>query len=653
MDGSDSQIIAAFRQLRGPGLFTPLDLHFADFVVKLDRGHAPGAVFAAAAMISHASSSLGHVCIDLHLHSDKSLDSFFADLPEASAEKMPLLQSTRPPENWLPLLLDSPAVGTAQSARITPMILDSERLYLQKYHRCEQELARMICDRAANPAPLPPPPGRLNEISPFLTPEADGEINWQTIAVFAALYNSFTVITGPPGAGKTSIAATICALLLEQQPDIKIALCAPTGKAQTVLKSSIRRELEKLNCADDIKSAVTALPASTIHRLLGSINDSATFRHNRDNPLNLDVLIVDESSMAPLLLLTRLFQALPEHTRVIMLGDKDQLASVESGAVLNDISNASELNIFSEQFIAAFSRATGLPLDKLNKTVDLTPLTDCAVKLQKVFRFSSRRGIGLVQRRICDMPESPEPSEIENVISDITGSDPEQISLRPPPETPAELQLLLASFVSDLKKSGNFYMDAKTPLDALNTLKQFIILSPQHAGPLGVSGINRAMCEVLDLPAGRLAHGMPVMITRNAYDAGLFNGDIGIVMKDDSGNPKAWFNNHHYETDNPDASPVISFPLNRLPTYTTAFAITVHKSQGSGFKRVLLILPESPPRALAVRELFYTALTRTSQRIDICASPETLKAYLLNQTSRSSGLEAALKRNIESTQPSI
>ena len=647
MDGSDRQIISAFRQLRGPGLFTPLDLHFADFAVKLDRGYAPGAVFAAAAMISHASSSLGHVCLDLQLHCNKTLDSFFADLPEASAEKLSLLQKTGPPGNWLEQLLKSPAVGTSESAKLTPLILESGRLYLQKYYRCEQELAGMICDRAANPNPILPPPDRLNSISPFLRPEVDGDVNWQTVAVFAALYNSFTIITGPPGAGKTSIAATICALLLEQQPDIKIALCAPTGKAQTVLKSSIRRELENLHCADEVKLAVTALPTSTIHRLLGSIKDSTRFRHDRDNPLNLDVLIIDESSMAPLLLLTRLFQALPEHTRVIMLGDKDQLASVESGAVLNDISNASELNIFSEQFIETFKQASGIPLAALEKTTKQSPLTDCAVKLQKVFRFSSQRGIGLIQRRICNLPEAPAAFEIEELISDIADSDPEQISLRQLPETTADLQQLLNSFIADLRKSGNFYMDAKTPNDALSALKRFIILSPQHSGLLGVSGINDAMCEVLDLPVGRLAHGMPVMITRNAYDAGLFNGDIGIIMRDDSGSLKAWFNNHHYETDSQDSSPVISFPLNRLPRHTTAFAITVHKSQGSGFERVLLLLPDSPARSLAVRELFYTALTRTSRRLDICATPETLRNYLVNRTSRTSGLEAALNRNID------
>ena len=132
------------------------------------------------------------------------------------------------------------------------------------------------------------------------------------------------------------------------------------------------------------------------------------------------------------------------------------------------------------------------------------------------------------------------------------------------------------------------------------------------------------------------------MITRNAYDAGLFNGDIGIIMKDESGNLKAWFNNHHYETESNDSSPVISFPLNRLPTHTTAFAITVHKSQGSGFERVLLLLPDSPARSLAVRELFYTALTRTSRRLDVCASPDTLREYLSNRTSRTSGLEATI-----------
>ena len=592
--------------------FNPIDRHFAALMARLTGGDP--AVELAAALVSHGRS-LGHICVDLTTFTPDALPPELRDL------KFPK------PAAWLKQLRKAAVVG--RPGEFKPLILDdANRLYLHRYWQYEFDLAASLRRRAAADAENFPAKATGEKLARLFPAIATGETDWQKVAAFAAARKNLCVISGGPGTGKTRTAVLLLALLLEQADDarLRIALCAPTGKAAARLQETVKKAKASLPCTDAIKARLPE-EAKTIHRLLGAIPDSAFFRHNAENPLPLEVVVVDEASMVDLALMAKLVAAVPLKTRLILLGDKDQLASVEAGAVLADICNTGAPQTYSKKFLADFSAATGETISGETGAEKINPLADSIVELRKNYRFSEHSPIAPFSRAV----NTGNATAALKLLADAAAGAP--LFCRATPE-PAALKAALKPVVLENYRAC---LRAENPAAALKAFGQFRILCALRGGPYGVENVNRLVAEIL-AEAGLIAAnaenfaGRPVLVTRNDYHLGLFNGDIGMVLAD-GGELRAFF---------PGAENQLRkfLPL-RLPEHETAFAMTVHKSQGSEFERVLFILPRDDSPVLT-RELVYTGLTRASAQVELWAGERLLRTAVERPTRRRSGLRDAL-----------
>jgi exodeoxyribonuclease V alpha subunit len=462
--------------------------------------------------------------------------------------------------------------------------------------------------------------------------DASKPVDWQCVAAFAAARKKFCVISGGPGTGKTHTLVVILAMLLDMEPNrkLRIAVAAPTGKAAARIQDSIRSIKTTLPCSDAVKAQLPER-AMTLHRLLGNVPDSAYFRHNAGNQLPYDVIAVDEASMVDLALMAKLFQAVPASARVILLGDKDQLASVEAGAVLGDICSAPALDRFSRDFGDEFKQLTGWTLPA-SAGIERPPgLTDGVVQLRKNHRFSKKSAIFQLSTAIND--------GLIDVALDILrrgSSEPggDLASATLPPRT--KLKIALKD-----KLIGGFreFLETNDPLQALGAMNRFRILCALREGAFGVAGLNRLAEELLE-EAGLIHAGStwyshrPLMITRNDYNLKLFNGDIGVILPEpENGDPRAFFVGP--------GNTLRKFLPIRLPECETAYAMTVHKSQGSEFDRVLMILPDRESPVLS-RELLYTGITRARMNVELWFDEGVFRKGLSRRVQRTSGLSDAL-----------
>ncbi|HJV35516.1 exodeoxyribonuclease V subunit alpha [Geomonas sp.] len=580
-----------------------IDRHFAAFICR-QAGCDDVYLEAAAALLSMGVVA-GDVCLDLaHALKDGEAGSF----------------GIRTVDGWVKRLRSFSVVGAP--GEFKPLILDDScRLYLHRYWRYEEELSAAILERGA-PASFDPELLKLGLERLF--PHRTGETDWQRVAAIAALTRRFCVISGGPGTGKTSTVVKVLALLLEQQggDSCRIALAAPTGKAAARLKESM---MAGVDCSDEVR-ALLPDDVFTLHRLLGYLKGSCSFRHNRDNPLPYDIVIVDEASMVSLPLMAKLVDALRHDTRLILLGDRDQLASVEAGAVLGDICNSGGAEGFSPEFAAL---ALGLAGDALPIQRSHDPLGDAVVLLKKSYRFSSTSGIGTVGALVNagDGPAALSAFEDHNYPD---------ISLSKTPSPDGLPEVLAGRMLAGYEA----YLKAGSPKEAFDRFGQFRILCAMRGGPFGVEAVNLLVRERLSKaglidPAGRWYAGEPVMITCNDYNIGLFNGDVGLILPDpESGNELRAF----FPTGTGQMRKVL--PL-RLPEHESAFAMTVHKSQGSEFDDVLLILPDRDVPVLT-RELIYTAITRAKKRVAVLGSEELFLTAVHRRIMRRSGLRERL-----------
>ncbi len=569
--------------------FRAIDRRFADFICR-ESGRESSELRLAAALLSSAVGK-GDICLNL----------FHSGGMESPPAGEPFLLP--PPERLIAILRESPTVGAPGD--FTPLVLDGAgRLYLHRYWRYENELARVILEKASGTEPLCEE--TLREGLSRLFPESAGEeINWQEVAAIAALRKKLCIISGGPGTGKTSTVVKILALMIEQHSGrrLRIALAAPTGKAAARLNDSISRMRASLPCSDEVKLQIPAT-VSTIHRLLGAISGSVRFRHSAENPLPHDVVIIDEASMVDLPLMAKLVTALKPEARLILLGDRDQLASVEAGAVLGDLCGAGSKESYS---------------------------CDLLVVLKKNYRFLSNSGIG----RLATALNAGNGAQALALLRDDTWSD---IVWRDLPDV-ASLKKVLAPEIID---GYSHYLAAVTAEEALSRFDAFRLLCALREGPYGVVGITRLIEEVLaeqgliDLQS-RWYRGRPVMITVNDHGLKLFNGDVGIVFPDPelSGLPRVYF-------PAPDGGVRTIAPV-RLPAHETVYAMTVHKSQGSEFGRLLMLLPDHDTAVLS-RELLYTGITRAMNEVRIWGNQEVFMEASGRRIRRSSGLADALRR---------
>ena len=597
--------------------FRDLDRHFARFLGRWSGEESPELILAAA--LTSRRRSDGAVCIDL---GRIARDGIFI-VADGEVEPIPCPGL----ESWIARLRSASVVGRPGEFR--PLILDERhRLYLQRYWKYEQDLAANIRARiGASPGKVDWDLFRDGMARLFPTGLGDAQ-DWQKIAAFAAVRRSFCVVSGGPGTGKTHTAVLLLALLLEQKEDLRVALAAPTGKAAARLQESIQKIRPLVNCDDRIKSRMPE-EAFTIHRLLGTISDSSRFRHHRKNPLAVDLVIVDEASMVDLALMTKLLDAVPETARVILLGDRDQLASVEAGDVLAEICSRTEANVFSPDFRRDCEQWTGEIIPPPNQVTTNSPIADCVVLLQTNYRFE--RSSGLHQLSLAINAGDATAARQLLLESQETSAPLRMQDLPAPSELKKALrEPVLAGFGPAIQSAD--------PSGALAALNQFRILSAVRHGPCGVEKLNRLVEEIL-LEAGWITKpspwylGRPVMILRNDYNLKLFNGDIGIAAEDGDGQLRVHF---------PGSDQTIrSFLPLRLPEHQTAFAMTVHKSQGSEFDELLMILPSRDAPVLT-RELIYTGLTRARRRVTIWSDETIFSGAVARTVQRDSGLHELL-----------
>ena len=604
---------------------------------------AQGANEASVAAVSRAAAALslavseGHVCLMLE------------SLAAAASHDGTSVLDVR---GWRAALLASGIVGTPEAPGVLPLIVDADdRLYLHRYFDYERRLARRLTRArhagAGADASIDSPAlrARLAELFAANAARLDGAADWQQLAAALALRGRLTVISGGPGTGKTTTVVNLLACLIALAPDCRIALAAPTGKAAARMTDAIRQRAQHL--PPELRDRMPA-ESSTVHRLLG-VTPSG-FAHDADNPLAIDALVVDEASMLDLALATRLLEAVPPTARIVLLGDKDQLAAVESGAVFAELSIDPTLTPDCVRELAAL---TGTPAEAIVPPAPAraSALQDCAVWFTQTYRFSRDSGVG----RLANYVNTGQARAAADWLRGATDDDVRWLEAGVGTDPEAVLREMDSGFADYVRSVAADPGDVAAITDAFG---RFRVLCALRDGPRGVTALNAAMTRrfraTLTLPGlpglpglppagggleGALASpwfaGRPVLVLDNDYVLRLFNGDIGIALPDTNGVLLVHF---------PDATAPGGFraiaPV-RLPRHETAFAMTIHKSQGSEFDGILVMLPQQRSRVLT-RELLYTAITRAKRQVMLVADEAILAQAIATPTTRHSGLLARL-----------
>jgi len=498
-------------------------------------------------------------------------------------------------------------VGT--QGEFKPLIKDGNYLYLARYYAYESYLANELINRSAKQT-IVNQENLKHSLAHLFTSNDPNDLQRQT--AINALHNNLTIIAGGPGTGKTTTVVKILVALLEQNPatKLKIALAAPTGKAATRMSEAINNVLPYLKINDEIKQLIQT-NACTLHRLLGSKFNSPAMRYNLNQQLNLDVLIIDEASMLDLALMAKILMALPQNARLILLGDSNQLSAVEAGAIFGDLCN------------------------EHNK------LSNAIIHLQTSHRFKDNSNIGNFVSAI----KNGNSASAINLFNqtDLNLFDLDLVNLK---------QHLTSNYQSLLNcaKQNN-----TSPALVFQEFARFRALSMHNHGKFGVSYLNQYLDDYFNLQAKTEAEqshnnwyaGKAIMITRNDYNLKLFNGDIGIcllVKNKQTGQttPRIFFE---------DGINFRSFAPSILPEHTSAFVMTVHKSQGSEFDHVAVILPNLPNDNLANnntnellnRSLLYTAVTRAKSQVTIWAQISSIEYAINNHLLTTSSLSNKLK----------
>ncbi|MBV7535161.1 exodeoxyribonuclease V subunit alpha [Duganella sp. sic0402] len=628
---------------------------FARFIASV--GDSSPQLMAACVLLSELEGR-GHSCLMLdELNADpaallgwsgdewRDLRATVGDWPESSAA-------------WCQLLLRCGQVWAAHSVDDhQPLVLDGERLYLRRYWQDETHVAKAVRGRALGGVLAADDDQQTGEIRRWLDilfPHAvrGGGVDWQKVACAVAMRGKLGIITGGPGTGKTYTVARLLALLFAtagaRQSGLRVALAAPTGKAAARLKQSIDTALDEL--ADKVgeelplrELAARMGAARTLHSLLGARPDTRAFQYNAGKQLDVDVLIVDEASMIHLEMMSALLAALPDTATLILLGDKDQLASVEAGAVLGDLCHNAEAGAYLPETLSYVHASTGQQIPE-HFAGQGGPIAQQTVMLRESRRFGGPIGALALAVNAGDAAAAVkvlrEAQEGKVAWTDLAQSaDLLQLALSGRPGAEGGYRRYLA-----LVKAAPSEADELTQLawvkSVLKAFESFRILCAVREGEWGVSGLNDAIEQRLQAAgllkrSGEWYVGRPVMVTRNDYATGVFNGDIGLTLADPArpGALRVYFS---------EGETVRSVLATRLRNVETAFAMTVHKSQGSEFAHTAMVLQKDGGGMLA-RELVYTGITRARDYFTLLTpNGQVLLDAIGQRTQRASGLRNLL-----------
>ena len=610
-------------------LFTSIDAHFSSFMARLAK-RCFQHVSLAAALVSRKTGE-GNICIDLAEYAEKSLHANSTEMYDSPFSYPPL------PE-WSECLLKSGVV--AQGDGNTPLVLDRQnRLYLRRYWEYENSIIRFILERS-NPIMNTLDFSRLaQDLEHLFPPSSSGQTDWQKIAALTAATHSFCVISGGPGTGKTTTVAKILAILLRQSEkpeNVRILLGAPTGKAASRLQGAL--------VSAGLLQGMPAPPqAVTLHRMLGTRPNSPYFLHNASNHLAGDIIVIDEASMVDLPLMAKLMHAVPHSARLLLLGDRHQLASVQPGSVLGDICHSAKMKKFSDSFSRLTYELTGhslTPVLKHNAGKKKSILQDSFIELDRNYRFSP-------ESSIASLAAAVKEGYADAALDILLSGNNNEVAWSELPPVPEIISRLMGwpgfEYYALLQHSSD-------PAVCFDVLDRFRILCSMRIGPYGMEQINTILAREIDrLCREKLSRsysavsrqsqsffaGQPLMVTRNDYNLQIFNGDVGVVLPDRLQHNvlRVFFKKYSGEIHH--IAPAM------LPEHETVFAMTVHKSQGSEFDTVLLILPEQDFPVLT-RELLYTAITRARHKVEIWGKKEIFRSAIQRQIKRTSGLSESL-----------
>ncbi|MCX6264938.1 MAG: exodeoxyribonuclease V subunit alpha [Bacteroidetes bacterium] len=551
----------------------------------------------------------GHICIDI------------TDLPEPAN-----------PAGWYasPQQLTQIPKWVGNDQATTPFILHRNKLYLHRYFQYETNILRHIKRLLKTEEPLLEARKKalLTQSALITSLKADYSLtslpanerpDWSLAAVIMTCLHHFTILTGGPGTGKTTTVAKILWVQYILQPNCRIALAAPTGKAATRMADSLQSTT--LPLPDSIRNKLQQLQPVTLHQLLGTKQDDIYFRHNENNPLPYDLVIVDECSMIDVALFAKLLSAIGSSTRILLLGDKNQLASVEAGSLFGDLcSQAAALNAFSSDTQNFINRFIETPSRSLPISTNNTPhpLAEHIIELQYSHRFSTKSGIG----RLSDAILHNRTTILDEFLLNNNGGE---VSITSPDSDSA-----LLSFIDGYEA----YIHEPDIYQALQLFQQQRILCAVREGKGGLAECNQLAeshlkknnCLQPDTP---FYENRPIIITRNNKELGLVNGDVGIV-RTIQGTKKLWLDAGNGQ--------VRGISVQYIQHAETVFAMTIHKSQGSEYNRVLIRMPNHPDIPILTRELLYTAVTRAKQQAIILSSELVLKATASGSVQRASGI---------------
>lgn len=645
-------------------LLNAIDLGFAEFLDRVHPGEAPEVLLAAA--LTSRQYGLSHVCFDPNAFLEDPLGflglqitSDLSDDLKSLARTIEALSNELTLQQWTTALLNSEVVSYATDGM--PLVLDSDRVYLGRNWRNEQAVAKAVNARLEDIDTTPFQDAAFLD-SLFGSPKNPRPgPNMQKVACALATRARLFILTGGPGTGKTYTVVRILTLLLHREESLRILLAAPTGKAAARLTESITSSLaapELLALPDSLRSAIPG-KASTIHHMLGSKWNSRSFRHDENHPLRADVVIVDEASMIDLEMMTALLKAVPPHALLILVGDKDQLSSVEAGSVMGDLCIDSDQRGYSTDTLKWIMNATGETIHQ-NGDARTDSLAQQTVMLRHSERFSADSGIG-------KLAEAVNQGDVESAIEVLSGrpafDDIQWIEKNRPDkklidelcagrDSDQEIPVFegYRHYLAEIKGTEHAPTDLNQQTEyfrsVLEAYGKFQVLCAVREGPWGVESLNRIIQAQLKkkrliTSAGFSDNdwykGRPVMATRNDYELGIMNGDVGITLSfKDPETGASTLRVIFKDPENPTHPYKIVLP-SRLTDVETVFAMTVHKSQGSEFGHVALMLPD-PEKALVLsRELLYTGITRAKKQLTLIGGDRDQFREIIERKTKRSG----------------